>query len=223
MRPLPGATRSQNGAPALGMTETGSDSIKLSFSELVFSDFERHRPSDRPPSWLQIIPRCLTLTGMIASIVLRAQQCLYRAGYVRAAWLMRAVGIFLVGSDFVPGLTIGTGLVLPHPVGLVMGNGIRIGNDVMLGQGVTLGLRHAELTTPENAELPTICDGVTVLANATILGGVRVGEGARVGANTLVVADVPDYAVVVGVPARKIGEVDRADASQDGLGLTAST
>jgi serine O-acetyltransferase len=193
---------------------TARDPDILSFTELVFSDFERHRPSDRPPSWLQIIPRCLTLTGMVASIILRAQQCLYRAGHVRLAWMLRTVGIVLVGSDFVPGVTIGTGLVLPHPVGLVMGNGIRIGNDVMLGQGVTIGLRHADLTTPQNAELPTICDGATILDNATVVGGVRVGEGARVGANSLVVADVPDYAIVVGVPARKVGEVDRGDASR---------
>jgi serine O-acetyltransferase len=192
----------------------------LTFSELVFSDFERHRPSDRPPSWLQIIPRCLTLTGMVASIILRAQQCLYRAGHVRIAWMLRSLGIFLVGSDFVPGMTIGTGLVLPHPVGLVMGNAIRIGNNVMLGQGVTVGVSQANPTAVDD-EVPTICDGATILANATIVGGVRVGEGARVGANSLVVTDVPDYAIVVGVPARKIGEVEREQAQQVPVGLAA--
>jgi serine O-acetyltransferase len=199
---------------------TTRDPDTLSFSELVFSDFERHRPSDRPPSWLQIIPRCLTLTGMVASIILRAQQCLYRAGHVNLAWILRSVGIFLVGADFVPGMTVGTGLVLPHPVGLVMGNGVRIGNNVMIGQGVTIGSRDADLSSLEEA-LPTICDGATILANATVVGGVRVGEGARVGANSLVIADVPDYAIVVGVPARKIGEVERDEPAPAPLDLAA--
>lgn len=199
---------------------TTRDPDTLSFTELVFSDFARHRPSDRPPSWLQIIPRCLTLTGMMASIILRAQQCLYRAGHVRLAWMLRTVGIVLVGSDFVPGMTIGTGLVLVHPVGLVMGNGIRIGNNVMLSQGVTVGSAEADLAGVDEA-LPTICDGATILANATIVGAVRVGEGARVGANSLVVKDVPDYAIVVGVPARKIGEVEREKSARAPLGLAA--
>lgn len=186
----------------------------------MFSDFERHRPSDRPPSWLQIIPRCLTLTGMVASIILRAQQCLYRAGHVQLAWMLRGVGIFLVGADFVPGMTIGTGLVLVHPVGLVMGNGIQIGDNVMLSQGVTIGSAEADLTGVDEA-LPVICDGATILANATVVGAVRVGEGARVGANSLVVKDVPDYAIVVGVPARKIGEVERDEPAQVAVGLAA--
>jgi serine O-acetyltransferase len=202
----------------LGLTTRDPDT--LSFSELVFSDFERHRPSERAPSWLQIIPRCLTLTGMVASIILRAQQCLYRAGHVHMAWILRSVGIVLVGADFVPGMTVGTGLVLPHPVGLVMGNGVRIGNNVMIGQGVTIGSRDADLSSLEEA-LPTICDGATILANATVVGGVRVGEGARVGANSLVIADVPDYAIVVGVPARKIGEVERDEPAHEPLNLAA--
>lgn len=44
-------------------------------------------------------------------------------------------------------------------------------------------------------------------SNATILGGVVVGEGALVGAGAVVSHDVPDYAIVAGVPARVLGDV----------------
>jgi acetyltransferase-like isoleucine patch superfamily enzyme len=44
-------------------------------------------------------------------------------------------------------------------------------------------------------------------SNATILPGVTIGERAIVGAGAVVTNDVPDYAIVAGVPARVIGDV----------------
>jgi serine O-acetyltransferase len=188
----------------------------MSFSQLVFSDWERHRPGSAPVSWRQILPRCLALTGILASFVIRAQQCLHRSGHVRSAWLLRSVGILTLNCDFVPPMTIGPGLYIPHPVGIVIGAGLRIGSNVTIGQGVTAGVREADENV-RGQSVPTICDGAKILANASLVGGVRVGVGAQVGANSLVVADVPDYAVVVGVPARKIGEVERPEADPTAL------
>ena len=49
--------------------------------------------------------------------------------------------------------------------------------------------------------------GASIGSNATILCGVTIGEGALVGAGAVVTRDVPDYAIVAGVPARVIGDV----------------
>ena len=50
-------------------------------------------------------------------------------------------------------------------------------------------------------------------SSATIMGGIMIGRGAMVGAGAVVTRDVPDYAIVAGVPARVVGDVrDRACA-----------
>lgn len=53
-------------------------------------------------------------------------------------------------------------------------------------------------------------DGASIGARATCVAPVRIGAWATVAAGAVVVADVPDYALVVGVPARRIGWVGKA-------------
>ncbi|HZC73365.1 MAG TPA: hypothetical protein VE442_21900 [Jatrophihabitans sp.] len=175
-----------------------------SFAELVFSDMARYRADDKP-SWVKVVARCFTVPGMIASIILRAQQCLFRAGKVRPAAMLRTVGITLLGADFGPGMEIGTGLMVAHPVGVNIGYGLKIGNNVTFAAGVTAAARYYDATEEQQQEFATICDGATIGAHAVLVGGVRIGVNAVVGANSVVLSDVPDGAVVFGSPARRVG------------------
>jgi serine O-acetyltransferase len=100
-------------------------------------------------------------------------------------------------------MDVGTGLLIPHPVGITIGNRLRIGNNVSIAGGVTMGARNPDGRIKQ--EFATVEDGAIVLANAVIVGGVRIGKHAQVGANSVVLSDVADYAVVFGVPARKVG------------------
>ena len=174
----------------------------LGFRDLVFSDLARYRPREKP-SWPGVAMRCLSNPGMIASVILRAQQMAMRKGRIRTAFLLRTIGMILVSADFVPGMDIGPGLLMPHPNGVVIGNGLKIGANVSFGGGVTAGVKQPD-EKPDEHGYPVICDGAIVLANAVLVGPVQVGMHAQVGANSVLLADAPDYAVMFGMPARKV-------------------
>ena len=175
---------------------------ELSFSELIYSDLDRYRPGERGA--VRVMLRCLTLPGMIASVILRAQQVMYRRGNRRAADILRTVGNVVIGADFGPGMQVGRGLMLMHPSGVTMGISLVIGDNVTLAGGVTCAARYYDENDGEQ-EFPTICDNATIGAHAVLVGGVRIGRNAVVGANSTVLKDVPDNAVVHGNPARQVG------------------
>lgn len=88
---------------------------------------------------------------------------------------------------------------------------ITIGNDVMIGPKTVIwgrdhGIQKNELIRKQKHSTAPIVIGndVWIAANVTILKGVTIGNGAVIGAGTVVVKDVPEFAIVVGNPARVI-------------------
>lgn len=176
----------------------------MSFSELVFSDYVRHRPGSKP-SWFGVLTRVPSNPGLLATLFLRAHQCIARTGRVRIADLLRTLGNVMIGVDFGGGAIVGPGISLVHPVGVTLGHGVRIGENVTLASGVVLAARHYDPKEGDEQGFATIEDGVVLGAHAVVVGAVTIGRNAMVGANSVVLSDVPENAVVMGVPARRVG------------------
>src|SRR5512142_2131482 len=102
------------------------------------------------------------------------------------------------GIEIHPGATIGPGFFIDHGMGVVIGETAEVGANVTLYHGVTLG----GTSWKKGKRHPTLEDDVVVGAGAKILGPIRIGARTRVGANAVVVKDVPQDSVVVGVPGR---------------------
>ena len=89
---------------------------------------------------------------------------------------------------------------------------VRTGNDVSIGPEATILTLGHNPQSPDFADLGgdvTIGDHVWIAYRAVSLPGVTIGEGAVVAAGAVVTRDVEPFAIVAGVPARKIGERSR--------------
>lgn len=94
-----------------------------------------------------------------------------------------------------------------------IGSGVTIGNDVMMGEDCIIYTnQHASgrtdipmrLQGAKGIQPVTIGNDVWIGSRVTILPGVKIGNGVIIGASAVVTKDIPDYAIVGGVPARVI-------------------
>ena len=95
---------------------------------------------------------------------------------------------------------IGSGFYIGHFGGIFVYPFCKIGKNCNLSPGVTLGKTNRGI----NAGYPIIGDNVYIGPGAKVIGGVIVGSNVAIGANCVVTNDVPDNAVVVGIPGKVI-------------------
>lgn len=92
------------------------------------------------------------------------------------------------------GCKFGHGLVLMHPVGIIINSKVIGGENIIIQSGVVIG--------DEKGVAPKLGSNIFIGAGAKIIGNVTVGNNVKIGANAVVVKDIPDDVTVVGIPAK---------------------
>lgn len=88
--------------------------------------------------------------------------------------------------------------------GVFVGHGVMFINDLFPAAVTDEGVLQTE--SDWRLEKTVVRERASIGSNATILGGVTIGRNALIGAGAVVTKDVPDYAIMTGVPARCIGD-----------------
>jgi UDP-2-acetamido-3-amino-2,3-dideoxy-glucuronate N-acetyltransferase len=103
--------------------------------------------------------------------------------------------------------------------GVQLWDGVRLEDDVFVGPNVTFTNDRMPRSRvyPDSFSQTVVRRGASIGGGATILPGVEIGERAMVGAGSVVTRDVPARAIVVGNPARVIGQADETGLGEDSL------
>ena len=105
----------------------------------------------------------------------------------------------LTGIELPCEVTVGRNFRIDHFGDIIISGYARFGDNCIVRNGVTVGLKNLEVKAA-----PQIGNNVNIGAGAKILGPITIGNNVDIGANSVVISDVPDNSLAVGIPARII-------------------
>ena len=163
---------------------------------------------DRDPAAKSKLSLILTYPGVKAVFFHKIANFFQLAKFHLVARIISQLSRFFTGIEIHPGAKIGKNLFIDHGMGVVIGETSEIGNNVTIYHMATLGGIAPSINSNEQRQVkrhPTLGDCVVVGSGAQILGPVIIGANAKIGANAVVTKDVPENAVMVGIPAKNVG------------------
>ena len=166
---------------------------------------------DRDPAAKSKLSLILTYPGVKAIFFHKIANFFAIAKFDLVARIISQFSRFLTGIEIHPKAKIGKNLFIDHGMGVVIGETSEIGDNVTIYHNVTLGGIAPSINSNDQRNIkrhPTIEDEVVIGSGAQVLGPVRVGRCAKIGANAVVTKDVPEKAVMVGIPAKNVGLAD---------------
>jgi len=166
---------------------------------------------DRDPAAKSKLSLVLTYPGVKAIFFHRIANFFSVAKFHLIARIISQFSRFLTGIEIHPGANIGKNLFIDHGMGVVIGETSDIGDNVTIYHMATLGGIAPSINSNDQRNIkrhPTIEDEVVIGSGAQVLGPVRVGRCAKIGANAVITKDVPEKAVMVGIPAKNVGLAD---------------
>ena len=163
---------------------------------------------DRDPAAKSKLSLILTYPGVKAVFFHKIANFFAIAKFDLIARVISQFSRFLTGIEIHPKAKIGKNLFIDHGMGVVIGETSEIGNNVTIYHMVTLGGISPSINSDDQRNSkrhPTLEDNVVVGSGAQILGPVVIGKNTKIGANAVVTKDVPENAVMVGIPAKNVG------------------
>ena len=177
----------------------------------------------RDPAAKSKLSIILTYPGAKAVFFHRIANFFAIAKFNLVARIISQFSRFLTGIEIHPNAKIGKNLFIDHGMGVVIGETSEIGDNVTIYHMVTLGGISPSINSDDQRNTkrhPTLMDNVVVGSGAQILGPVVVGKNAKIGANAVVTKDVDENSVMVGIPAKNVGEVSTQDENFKPYGIT---
>ena len=166
---------------------------------------------DRDPAAKSKLSLVLTYPGVKAVFFHRVANFFSTAKFHLIARIISQFSRFLTGIEIHPKAKIGKNLFIDHGMGVVIGETSEIGDNVTIYHMVTLGGIAPSINSDNQRNVkrhPTIENEVVIGSGAQVLGPVTVGCCAKIGANAVITKDVPEKAVMVGIPAKNVGLAD---------------
>ena len=163
---------------------------------------------DRDPAAKSKLSVILTYPGVKAIFFHQIAHFFSIAKFDLIARIISQFSRFLTGIEIHPKAKIGKNLFIDHGMGVVIGETSEIGNNVTIYHMATLGGISPSINSNDQRQVkrhPTLKDNVVVGSGAQVLGPIIVGENAKIGANAVVTKNIPENAVMVGIPARNVG------------------
>ena len=165
----------------------------------------------RDPAARTKLSLILTYPGVKAVFFHRIANFFSIAKFHLIARIISQFSRFLTGIEIHPNAKIGKNLFIDHGMGVVIGETSDIGDNVTIYHMATLGGIAPSINSDDQRNIkrhPTLQENVVVGSGAQILGPVVVGKNSKIGANAVVTKDVPENAVMVGIPAKNVGTTD---------------
>ena len=163
---------------------------------------------DRDPAAKSKLIIILTYPGVKALFFYKIANFFSLAKFHLVAKIISQLARFLTGIEIHPAARIGKNLFIDHGMGVVIGETSEIGDNVTIYHGVTLGGISPSVNSDQQRNIkrhPTVQDKVVIGSGAQILGPITLGRNSKIGSNAVVTNDVPENAIMVGIPARNIG------------------
>lgn len=152
--------------------------------------------------WRKVVGQIVLNPGVLTIALYRLSRAFWVRDQVLCSRIVDRINEFSTGAQFCGQSEFGPGLQVHHPSSLVVSPESNGGARVMLMGGVALGIR--DVTADPLGQSPQLGDDVIVGSGAKVLGPIRVGDRAQIAANSVVMVEVPDDAIAVGIPAKVI-------------------